>query len=73
MTISREGEHLEQYYTVYNYIGIGLDAKICKSFHEMREKHPELFFSQFSNKLIYSQMGLADMLAGNKLALHELV
>jgi len=37
----------------------------------MREKHPELFFSQFSNKLIYTQMGLVDVLAGNNLSLSD--
>lgn len=35
----------------------------------MREKHPELFFSQFSNKLIYTQMGIVDVIAGNKISL----
>ena len=39
----------------------------------MREKHPELFFSQFSNKLIYTQMGLADVLTGNNLRLSEIL
>lgn len=39
----------------------------------MREKHPELFFSQFSNKLIYTQMGLVDVLAGNNLRLSEIL
>ena len=28
----------------------------------MREKYPQLFFSQFSNKLIYTQIGTIDML-----------
>lgn len=63
----------QQEFTIYNYAGIGLDAKICKDFHEMREKHPELFFSQFSNKLIYTQMGLNDVLAGNNLHLSEML
>lgn len=59
MTINGE-EHRE--FTIYNYIGIGLDAKICKDFHDMREKYPQLFFSQFSNKLIYTQIGTLDLL-----------
>jgi len=28
----------------------------------MREKYPQLFFSQFSNKLIYTQIGTIDFL-----------
>lgn len=28
----------------------------------MREKYPQLFFSQFSNKLIYTQIGTLDLL-----------
>jgi diacylglycerol kinase (ATP) len=59
MTIDGE-DHRE--FTIYNYIGIGLDAKICKDFHDMREKYPQLFFSQFSNKLIYTQIGTLDLL-----------
>lgn len=27
----------------------------------MREKYPQLFFSQFSNKLIYTQIGSLDI------------
>ena len=27
----------------------------------MREKYPKLFFSQFSNKLIYTQIGSLDI------------
>jgi hypothetical protein len=42
-------------------MGIGLDAKICKDFHDIREKFPQLFFSQFSNKLIYTQIGTIDI------------
>ena len=50
---------------MYNYIGIGLDAKICKDFHDLRQKYPQLFFSQFSNKLIYTQLGTMDAFKGN--------
>jgi hypothetical protein len=28
----------------------------------MREKYPQLFFSQFSNKLIYTQIGTMDLI-----------
>ena len=58
---------------MYNYIGIGLDANICKDFHETREKYPQLFFSQFSNKLIYTQMGAMDLFQTAKTPLHKLI
>lgn len=58
---------------MYNYIGIGLDGKICKDFHEIREKYPQLFFSQFSNKIIYTQMGAADLFKSSKIRLHQLI
>jgi hypothetical protein len=38
-----------------------LDAKICRDFHQIREKYPQLFFSQFSNKIIYTQIGTVDI------------
>lgn len=38
----------------------------------MREKYPQLFFSQFSNKLIYTQIGTLDLLKNqNKTLLAE--
>ena len=52
--------------TLYNYLGVGLDARICKDFHDIREKYPKLFFSQFSNKLIYTQMGAVDLFKASK-------
>jgi diacylglycerol kinase (ATP) len=67
MTISGEEN---QEFTVYNYIGIGLDAKICRHFHHLREKYPQLFFSQFSNKLIYTQIGSLDIFGQRDRMLH---
>lgn len=55
----------EREFTIYNYMGMGLDAKICKDFHDIREKYPQLFFSQFSNKLIYTQIGTIDLFKNN--------
>lgn len=59
--------------TMYNYIGIGLDGRICKEFHEIREKYPSLFFSQFSNKIIYTQMGAVDLFTATKVPLSQLI
>lgn len=59
--------------TLYNYLGIGLDGRICKDFHEIREKYPHLFFSQFSNKIIYTQMGAADLFTASKVPLSKLI
>lgn len=39
----------------------------------MREKHPKLFFSQFSNKFIYSQMGAVDLLKGSNEPLCKII
>ena len=47
---------------MYNYCGIGLDAKYCLGFHELRNSHPFLFFSQFINKFIYSHIGTLDFI-----------
>jgi diacylglycerol kinase (ATP) len=33
-------------FTMYNYCGIGLDAKFCLSFHNLRETKPHLFQSR---------------------------
>jgi diacylglycerol kinase (ATP) len=51
----------EKVYTIYNYLGVGLDARVCYDFHKVREKYPALFVSPLSNKLIYTQMGALDL------------
>ena len=33
-------------FVMYNYCGIGLDAKFALSFHNLREKSPNLFQSR---------------------------
>ena len=57
LKIFNESNEIEKQLTVYNYLGIGLDAKVCLDFHELRERYPKLFVSQFSNKILYAQMG----------------
>lgn len=64
MTIYNEEGQIEKQFTVYNYLGIGLDAKVCLDFHHLREKYPQLFVSQFSNKILYAQMGAIDLING---------
>ena len=38
-------------FLMYNYCGIGLDAKFCLSFHNLRETKPHLFQSRVFNIL----------------------
>ncbi|KAK1271877.1 Diacylglycerol kinase 2 [Acorus gramineus] len=45
-----------------NYLGIGCDAKVAYDFHMTREERPELFYSQFVNKLLYAKEGAKDMM-----------
>lgn len=62
MTISNpQHDEGEKVYTIYNYLGVGLDARVCYDFHKVREKYPALFVSPLSNKLIYTQMGALDL------------
>jgi len=42
---------------ICNYMGIGVDAVIAHNFANMRDKYPNLFFSQFANKLWYARIG----------------
>ncbi len=58
-------------FVLYNYLGIGLDAKYCAEFDDLRRNYPQLFFSQFSNKLIYSQMGAFDLIKRRISNTHE--
>lgn len=50
--------------TWYNYFSIGLDAKFCHGFHQMREERPYLFKSRVGNKYIYTHLGAVDLLSG---------
>ncbi len=49
---------------MYNYFGIGLDAKFCLNFHNLRQKNKNLFKSRIGNKFIYGQMGAIDIWKG---------
>ena len=48
-----------------NYFGVGVDAQIVLKFHLLREKAPERFFSQFTNKVWYGIMGLQELWRSN--------
>eukprot|EP00916_Digyalum_oweni_P014957 GHVL01024443.1.p1 GENE.GHVL01024443.1~~GHVL01024443.1.p1 ORF type:complete len:813 (+),score=143.14 GHVL01024443.1:153-2591(+) len=45
-----------------SYIDVGIAARISLRFHMFREKHPQLFKSQFGNKLMYGEVGVRDLL-----------
>ncbi|CAD8054031.1 unnamed protein product [Paramecium sonneborni] len=53
-------------YKLFNYFGIGLDAKFCYDFHNLRQTSPQLFKSRLGNKLIYTHMGLNDLIKNEK-------
>uniref|UniRef100_A0AAV1UC77 Diacylglycerol kinase n=1 Tax=Peronospora matthiolae TaxID=2874970 RepID=A0AAV1UC77_9STRA len=53
---------LEKCVVMNNYMGVGVDAQVALEFHEQRERSPELFMSQFVNKLWYSQFGAKNFL-----------
>jgi len=59
----------EKSFYLYNYLGIGLDAKFALGFHNLRQKYPQLFKSQLGNKFIYGNMGAVDLLMGKKMNL----
>ncbi|ONK76385.1 uncharacterized protein A4U43_C03F27130 [Asparagus officinalis] len=40
-----------------NYLGIGCDAKVALDIHNLREENPEMFYSQFLNKVLYAREG----------------
>uniref|UniRef100_M4BQ15 Diacylglycerol kinase n=1 Tax=Hyaloperonospora arabidopsidis (strain Emoy2) TaxID=559515 RepID=M4BQ15_HYAAE len=53
---------LEKCVVLNNYMGVGVDAQVALEFHEQRERSPELFMSQFVNRLWYSQFGAKNFL-----------
>ncbi|KAM3136141.1 hypothetical protein pb186bvf_011763 [Paramecium bursaria] len=52
---------VKQVFTMFNYFGIGLDAKFCYDFHELRKQQPNLFTNQFKNKFLYAKIGFLDL------------
>jgi len=49
---------------VNNYFSVGLDAKVAQSFHETRNKNPEMFVSQTVNKMWYFKFGTEAIVDG---------
>eukprot|EP00299_Pterocystis_sp_00344_P002383 c12698_g1_i1.p1 GENE.c12698_g1_i1~~c12698_g1_i1.p1 ORF type:complete len:343 (+),score=76.30 c12698_g1_i1:34-1029(+) len=45
--------------TMINYFSVGVDAKAAHRFHSLRERHPKLFKSRFTNQAIYGWYGFA--------------
>lgn len=43
--------------TLNNYISFGCDAKVCHTFHALRESVPSLFSSRLFNKMFYTAGG----------------
>lgn len=43
--------------TLNNYISFGCDAKVCHTFHTLRESVPSLFSSRLFNKMFYTAGG----------------
>eukprot|EP00826_Nyctotherus_ovalis_P025699 TRINITY_DN1994_c0_g1_i5.p1 TRINITY_DN1994_c0_g1~~TRINITY_DN1994_c0_g1_i5.p1 ORF type:complete len:505 (-),score=150.65 TRINITY_DN1994_c0_g1_i5:111-1625(-) len=56
---------------MYNYLGLGIDAKITKDFHTLREQYPSLFSSRLLNKFIYSQAGTRELIMGACRNMHQ--
>ena len=50
-TVASAGGRVKANVVMNNYFGIGLGAEITLRFHEMRERHPSLFFSRFINRM----------------------
>jgi len=44
-----------------NYMSVGVDAEVALEFHKLRNAHPELFSSQFINRIWYTHYGFKCM------------
>jgi hypothetical protein len=61
----KSGGKITKSLTFNNYFGVGVDAQIVLKFHLLREKTPDRFFSQFTNKVWYGIMGLQELWRSN--------
>ncbi|KAL7068666.1 diacylglycerol kinase catalytic domain-containing family protein [Cryptosporidium serpentis] len=56
--------------TFFNYLDIGIAARIALKFHNLREKYPQHFRSRLGNQLVYGEVGLRDFLADKNIQLN---
>ena len=54
-----------------NYLGIGVDAQAALRFHRTRNISPHLFFSAFTNKILYGLFGARDVVEHSCAGLHQ--
>ena len=54
-----------------NYLGIGVDAQAALRFHRTRNISPHLFFSAFTNKILYGLFGARDVVEHSCAGLHK--
>ena len=54
-----------------NYLGIGVDAQAALRFHRTRNVRPQLFFSAFTNKLLYGIFGARDFVEHSCAGMHQ--
>ena len=54
-----------------NYLGIGVDAQAALRFHRTRTVSPHLFFSAFTNKILYGLFGFRDVVEHSCAGLHK--
>ena len=60
-TTAQTKEDNAQIFVMNNYFGIGLDADVCLTFHNLREEKPEKFNSRMHNKGVYASIGFNKM------------
>ncbi|PKA66725.1 Diacylglycerol kinase 2 [Apostasia shenzhenica] len=58
---AKPGQNYKNVKQMTNYLGIGCDAKVAYDFHMTREERPDMFQSQFVNKLRYAKEGAKDI------------
>jgi hypothetical protein len=69
---AREPERVAPKELVFqNYLGIGVDAQAALRFHRTRNISPHLFFSAFTNKILYGLFGFRDVVEHSCAGLHK--